>query len=375
MIEYVEIRNTKREVIGIIDTAQSVIWKTLYYGVGDFEVYAQATARNVELLAVGNYVTRLDNDEVGIIERIEVTFDILKGRMISATGRFAKSLLERRIIYALSGTQNKATILRGNVETSVRNLVSANMITSSDAKRNISILSLGAAKNLPAVIVDKDGKATQKQVSCDNLLTYSDSLLKEYKYGAKITLSSADDLKLQYNVFSGVNRSIDNTDGNEPIIFSQDYDNLIESEYALDTKTEKNVALIGGSGEDLDRFYSLLAEKSGLDRREIFVDAKSINRKYKNDGDTEEKTYSVAEYRKMLNAKGKQDLSAKVRTETFNGKVNLSQGQWVLNRDFFLGDVVTIQDVVLGRYINSRIIEITEAQDEKGYSVEAKFEN
>ena len=375
MIEYVEIRNTKREGIGIIDTAESVSWKTLYYGVGDFEVYAQATARNVELLAVGNYVTRLDNDEVGIIERIEVTFDILKGRMISATGRFAKSLLERRIIYALSGTQNKATILRGNVETSVRNLVSANMITSSDAKRNISILSLGAAKNLPAVIVDKDGKATQKQVSCDNLLTYSDTLLKEYKYGAKITLSSADDLKLQYNVFSGVNRSIDNTDGNEPIIFSQDYDNLIESEYALDTKTEKNVALIGGSGEDLDRFYSLLAEKSGLDRREIFVDAKSINRKYKNDGDTEEKTYSIAEYRKMLNAKGKQDLSAKLRTETFNGKVNLSQGQWVLNRDFFLGDVVTVQDVVLGRYINSRIIEVTEAQDEKGYSVEAKFEN
>lgn len=375
MIEYVEVRNAKREVIGIIDTAQSVIWKTLYYGVGDFEVYAQATARNVELLAVGNYVTRLDNDEVGIIERIEVTFDILKGRMISATGRFAKSLLERRIIYALSGTQNKATILNGNVETSVRNLVSANMITSSDAKRNISILSLGAAKNLPAVIVDKDGKATQKQVSCDNLLTYSDALLKEYKYGAKITLSSADDLKLQYNVFSGVNRSIDNTDGNEPIIFSQDYDNLIESEYALDTKTEKNVALIGGSGEDLDRFYSLLAEKSGLDRREIFVDAKSINRKYKNDGDTEEKTYSVEEYRKMLNAKGKQDLSSKVRTETFNGKVNLSQGQWVLNRDFFLGDVVTVQDVILGRYINSRIIEVTEAQDEKGYSVEAKFEN
>lgn len=63
-IEYVEIRGkTDREIIGIIDAAQSVIWTTRYYGVGEFEIYASATAKHIELLQEGNYVTR-PNDYV-----------------------------------------------------------------------------------------------------------------------------------------------------------------------------------------------------------------------------------------------------------------------------------------------------------------------
>ena len=41
-IEYVEIRNTNAEVIGIIDAAQSIIWHSVYFGVGDFEIYTKA---------------------------------------------------------------------------------------------------------------------------------------------------------------------------------------------------------------------------------------------------------------------------------------------------------------------------------------------
>ena len=38
MISYVEILNTERELIGIIDTAKSIIWHSVYFGVGDFEI-------------------------------------------------------------------------------------------------------------------------------------------------------------------------------------------------------------------------------------------------------------------------------------------------------------------------------------------------
>lgn len=372
-IEYVEIRDANRSIIGIIDTMQSLIWHTTYRSVGDFEIYAQATPRHIELLAEGNYVTRIDNDEVGIIENISFTFTPQNGRMIIASGRFAKSILDRRHIYKLSGNTNNPTILSGKVEVAIRSLVSNNAINCSfDSKRNIAALELGELANLTEIIVDENGNAAEKQVSFDNLLEYTDSVLDEYDLSAKIILSDAK--KLQYIVYKGANRSTDNTEGNAPIIFSEEFDNLLESNYALLTESEKNVALVGGEGEGLDRFYSLVAgTETDLNRRETFIDASSISKKYKDEKDVE-KTYTDAEYVKLLNSQGKQSLAEMQKVETFRGSINITNGQFVFNRDFSLGDIVTIQDNSIGKYTNSRIMEATEAQDENGYSVTIDFE-
>ena len=128
-IEYVEIRNLAREIVGIIDTAKSIIWHSMYYSVGDFEIYAPATDTNISLLQKDYYVTRPDDLEVGIIANVNIIKSVQDGKMIVASGKFAKSLLNRRLIYQLSGTVNKPTILRGNVETNIRNVVSNNIIS------------------------------------------------------------------------------------------------------------------------------------------------------------------------------------------------------------------------------------------------------
>ena len=62
MIDYVEIRNAELELIGLIDTAKSIIWETQYFGAGAFEVYTAATPAAVELLQCGNFVTRVENE-------------------------------------------------------------------------------------------------------------------------------------------------------------------------------------------------------------------------------------------------------------------------------------------------------------------------
>ena len=372
-IEYVEIRDESRNIIGIIDTAQSIIWHSVYNGVGDFEIYAQATEKHIGLLVAGNYVTRLNDAEIGIIEHIAVSFNVQSGRMITATGRFAKSILDRRHIYNLDGNTNKATVFSGNVEAAARKLVYDNAIGCLfDARRNIPILELGALANLPDVIVDDNGNAASKQVSYANLLTYTDSLLDEYKQAAMIILDE-DSKQLQYIVYKGADRSTDNTDGNEPIIFSQDFENLNESEYTYDTAQEKTAALIGGEGEGLDRFYSLVAgAEIGLARRETWVNASSVSKKYK-DEQGEEKTYSDAEYKQMLDTLAQQELAPLVKIETFSGSIDITEGQFILNQDFALGDIVTVQDNFLGKYINARVYETLETQDENGYTVEAVY--
>ena len=375
MIDYVEIRNAETELIGIIDTAKSVIWRSVYYGVGDFEVYVQATQNTLELLSVGNYVTRQDNNEIGIIEKVEIKADKFDGLMITASGRFAKSILDRRLIYNLSGTSNAATILRGNVELQVRKIVEENAISCAfDSRRNIPLLELGALANIPLKIVDESGNAAQKQVSYGNLLEYSDAVLQEYDLSARVTLD-AERKKLQYSVFSGEDRSEENESGNEPVIFSEDYDNLKDSAYSLDKTSFKNAALVGGEGEGTARFYALTAgSETGLARREVWVDASSISKKYKDAGGAEQ-TYSNDVYRGFLIERGRQSLSALKPVEAFGGSLDVTSGNFVFNRDFFLGDVVTVESERIGIYKRVRIISVTEVQDENGYTVSVDYQN
>ncbi len=372
-IDNIEARNADFELIGIIDAAASIIWHSVYFGVGDFEIYTEATPEAVEMLKKGNYVTRADDIETGVIEKLDIVNDNQRGVMIAAAGRFVKSILDRRIIYKLTGNSNAATILRGNVEENIRSVISNNAIACPfDSSRNISQLELGELAGIEAVIVDESGSRTQKQVSYDNLLTYTDGVLKEYGLASLLALN-ADAKKLQYIVYSGVDRSIDNTSGNLPIVFSQEFDNLTSSNYSLDTTPEKNTALIGGEGEGAARFYSLLSSgKADLQRREIFIDASSINKTYKDESD-EEVTYTDAEYNALLKAKGKQDLATLIETESFAGVINIVNGNYIYNRDFFLGDIVTVEDKILNKYANIRICEITEIQDENGYNVEAVY--
>lgn len=372
MIEYVEIRGSDTNIIGIIDVATSVIWRTVYFGVGDFEIHAPATPEILSLLQVGHYVTRPNNDEIGVIEKVYLPESTNEGATITASGRFVKSLLDRRLIYNLTGNSNKATILRGNVENAVREVVKNNAVACPfDSKRNIALFALGDTAGIDINIVDANGNSAEKQVSYENLLEYTDGVLEEYGLAAKCVLQYG---KFLYFVYSGIDRSINNSGGNKPIIFSKEFDNLKSNEYTFDESTEKNVALIGGEGEGINRFYSLLSKgESDLQRREIFIDASSISKAYKDENDVE-KTYTDAQYKAMLDAQGKQDIAPLVATETFSGVIDATNGNYRFGRDFALGDIVTVQNNKIGKYVNVRIREALESQDEKGYTVEVKYQ-
>ena len=376
MIDFLEIRNSDRVLIGVIDNATSIIWHPLYYGTGDFEIYVACTAETVRLLSVGNYVTRIDDRDVGIIEKVQITNDEIDGRMIVASGRFAKSILDRRIIYTLNGTSVTPRILSGNVETAVRSLVSENAISCAfDPARNFGILELGEVAGIAQNIIDNSGDDSEKQVTYKVLLDYIESVMNEYGIGSYVALDSST-LKLLFNMFEGADRSIDNTVGNEPVIFSEDFDNLLSSNYEKDTTTLKNTAIVGGEGEGISRFVVVYKDDKqvGMNRREVFVDASSSSKKY-TDADKVEHTLSDAEYTKQLVSVGKQTAATYVITETFVGDIDLSNGVWQygVDKDYYLGDILSIQDVGIGLYINARLIGILETQDANGYKIAGEF--
>ena len=374
MIEYVEVRSAStREIIGIIDNSKSIIWHDVYYGVGDFEIYVPCTQENIYALAVGNYITRYNSRNIGIIEKIEVTYNPQDGRMIVAAGRFAKSILDRRLIFKLSGHSVSPTFLSGNVESAARSLVADNAISCAfDTGRNMPELVLGASAGITKKIIDNDGYSADKQVTYKELLSYSDGLLEEYELGAYCMLDN--NLNLAYTVFEGADRSVDNTAGNQPVVFSQDFDNLLSSEYQYDNTKLKNAALIGGEGEGEARFCSIVKDSAvtGLKRREVWIDSSSITKKYNDESGTEQ-TFTDDEYDKQLKTDGMQKLAELAITETFEGEIDITNGSFSYGTDFALGDKVTVQDTEIGLYINARILEITEVQDDNGYSIEAKY--
>lgn len=427
MIDYVEIRNTALELIGLIDTAKSIIWETEYFGAGAFEVYTAATPAAIALLQCGNFVTRVDNDGVGIIEAVAVDFDVQNGRMLTASGRLAKSILDRRLVSYVSGSVNAATIFSGNVEQRARGLVQDNAIacyrnkarTIPYAARNISILQLGALAGLPAV-------TESRQLTHENLLTFTDEFLQEYGYGAKMIRSGS---KLAYTVYSGKDRSIGNAEGNEPVIFSTDFDNLIGSNYAFDETERKTYALIGGEGEGAEQYHAECnAEISGLDRREVFVSSSAAKEVHEDvfNGDSATSSfvlshpatfiisaklkstvvgeadvaytfngntntialagalpsgaelvvtyYDEAAYKAQLISEGSTELAQRIAEETFAGSIDLTSSSFVYGVDFEIGDIVTVQDNSINKYVNARIISVPEVQDDNGYSVNIEFE-
>lgn len=458
MIDYVEIRDKNLELLGLIDTAKSVIWETQYYGVGAFEIFVQATPETIALLQEENFVTRVDAEGVGIIEAVNITFDGNDGRMIAASGRLAKSVLERRLITYVNNDRGAATIFSGNVEARARGLVQDNAIACYRDKarkipypaRNIGILQLGALAGLTAT-------AEERQVRDDNLLTYTDEFLQQFSYGAKVIRAGK---KLAYTVYAGIDRSIGNAAGNQPVIFSEDFDNLTGSNYVFDETERRTFALVGGEGEGVDRFYAECnSDVSGLDRRETFVAsstpqtvyedafvgdgeividswykdtagfpvapkeyhyegttdfvlshsvtkirsvvADGENVKYKIDRETRTITVKVNqlnsqgfiierpvmagirivvtyvdddEYRRQLCEEGNQKLATMIAAEEFAGSIDLGNSTFVFGVDFELGDVVTVQDNSINKYLNCRVIAATEVQDDNGYQVNIEFE-
>ena len=367
MIEYVVIRNQNREKIGIVDAFESIIWNVVYYGVGSFEIYAPYDDNNAELLQIGNYVTRHGRRDVGIIEDININNDSGGALMITATGRFAKSILDRRLIYSLNGNTITPVVFSGNVETAARALVNQSIINATDSARNISFIELGALTGLTAKLQDS------RQTSYGGLLEITDELLQEFNYSSYMTLNEST-LKLQYIICAGQDRTI----GSEnPLIFSQEYDTLLSTDYRKYDTNLKNVALIGGAGEGTDRKYILIDDerREGINRREIFVDGSSNSETYQNEETGETETYPTGEYLGMLTTNARQELLFYKSAEEINGEIDITTAGVELEKDYNVGDIVNIIDNVLNIAVKSRIMTVTEVQDGGGFSVSVSVEN
>lgn len=346
-------KNLKR--VGICDDYKSIIWTTRYFKSGDFELYLPATDKNIVLLKEDHYVVRekdiiydgnITYKNVMVIEKIQVTTDIENGNYLIVTGRCLKSIVARRIVW-------QQTTLYGKVEIALRQILTENAINPTNSLRKITKLKLGEIKGFTETL--------EKQVTGDNVATFIGEVCTAYGLGWDIYIK---DNHFIFELYKGIDRSY-NQSKNPFVVFSPDFDNLLTTDYQFDKTNYKNVALVAGEGEGLDRKTVTVGNTSDLDRYEVYVDSRNSS---SNDG-----SITDTEYNQILTEEGHEALESDEysTTENIEGEIETSSN-YQINKDYFLGDIVEVINEY-GIETTPRIVEIIESEDENGSSTIPTF--
>lgn len=342
--------DSSAQTLDMIDTFESNIWTVQYFDTNDFELVVPVTDKNIDLLQKDRLLCR-DKDRDGdtwqnvmIIENIKIVADWEDGNQMTVSGRGLKSIVGRRVIW-------KQTNLTGKVETGIRQIITENIISPDDEKRKIDNFILDE----PAGITD----TFDIQAMGEDLDEWVTSTCQTYGIGWDVYIK---DGKFVFKLYKGLDRSYNQKD-RLPVVFSDEFDNLLASTYTYERAEFKNAALIGGEGEGVNQRTTTIGDSSGLKRYEAYIDGSSVS--------SNGTIITEEQYYKMLRDYAKDELNTTSFTESFEGNV-VPNGNYTLNQDYFLGDTVQVINEY-GISATPRIIEIIESEDQNGTSIVPTF--
>lgn len=347
----VTVLNTNLDAISIVDVYESFIWTDRYYEYGDFELFTSMTDTILSYIRQDYYLQSRESEHVMIIEKIRINSDSENGNHITVTGRSLESILDRRIVWGQK-------TITGNLQNGIRTLLNENVISPADNKRRISNFIFEASTD-PAITSLK----IDAQYTGNNLYDVINKICSERSIGFKVTLNN--NKQFVFKLYAGADRSYDQS-VNPYVIFSPKFENIINSNYVESKSALKTVTLVGGEGEGSARKYTTVGGGSGLNRRELFTDARDISSDV-GDG----VVLSDAAYTAQLQQRGKEKLAENTDVTSFEGQVETTV-MFRYGEDFFNGDVVQIANEY-GHETKARIVEIVMSEDEDGNSVYPTF--
>lgn len=314
--------DTDFNAVGILDSFKSFIWTDRYASAGDFEIYTPASLEAIELLRIERYLYCSGTEHLMIIEGFKTESDADDGTYLIITGRSLESILDRRIIW-------KQTNIEGNLQNGVKRLLDENIISPADGQRRISnfIFEESTDRRITKL------KLTA-QYTGDNLYDVICKICADNDIGFKITLNESN--QFVFKLYIGEDRTY-LQEKNTYVVFSSDFDNILNSSYAESKKEYKNVTLIAGEGEGDERRTISIGTSAGMNRREIFTDARDIS---SNEGETK---ISDSDYYNQLRQRGQENLDDYRITKSFEGEMD-TNNMFIFDRDFFIGDIVQIKN-------------------------------
>ena len=345
------ILNTNLEAVLVLDAYMSFIWTDRYNLCGDFELYTTVDSEIIKYIRQDYYILNDLSEHVMIIEQIRITSDYDDGNRIIITGRSLESLLDRRIVWG------QKTIF-GNFQNGIKALLDDSIISPQDANRKISNFIFESSTDPKVTNIN-----VNTQFTGDSVYEAIRKLCEEHNLGFKITLSN--DNKFIFKLYAGVDKSY-SQNTNAYVVFSPKFENILNSNYIETKQNLKTITLVGGEGEGNLRKYTSVGGGSGVNRRELFTDARDISSMAENNV-----TLSNADYLKLLQRRGYEKLSEYTEHISFEGQVETTI-IFKYGEDFFIGDIVQITNEY-GHETSVRISEIIITNNEQGFFIYPTF--
>jgi hypothetical protein len=360
------------ELLGEIDNYTSLQFTRRWSDVGEFELHVNRYMQHADKLQKNNLIILGgQTNKVGIIKHREIALDengkstenwVIKGPTL-------KGVLSQRITLPPSTTayDNK----QGDAETVMKHYVENNAVNPADVNRIIPNL----------IIADNQerGPTVSWQSRFKNLADELSSISLSSGVGWTVYLDIQQKTWV-FDVAEGRDLTVDQS-VNPPVIFSPEFDSLKTQHFIESQLNYKNYAYVAGQGEGVDRRVVNIGDSTGLDRIELFVDARDIEETMDvtttDENGNETTTTEPRPEQDIINDlidRGNQALAEYATELSLEGEI-LTNSPFKYEQDYDLGDIVTIQNKGWGVTMNSRITEIKETYEPDGFSLEATFGN
>lgn len=362
--------NKQFEVVAQIDNFKSFIWTVRFNEIPDFELDLPALPEIINLYKKGYYIHLEDSDRLMIVDTINYSFSNNESSLI-VSGHGLESILERRIVWVTS-----KMIVKGNVQEIIQAVISQNIISPDADGRKISnfVFDKSTDSRITSLKYEDEVNLTGK-----TLYEIIHDACVEFDIGFKVTFES--DNKFHFSLYAGTDRTYDQNN-NLPVIFSNNFGNLISNSYYSSNYGVANAALIwgedyeyeatiivGGSPVTIKQRMQLLQAigdgSTGLDRVEIFVDRTNMTAPRGDSNTTIDQAQQlVNEYTASLMNEGQNEINATKKDDTFDADLEFND-QFKFNVDYFIGDIVEIENE-LNLVKKVRITEFIRTQDTTG---------
>lgn len=338
------------EQIGDISQYTSLIWPDAFNGYASFELWAPITDDNAALLKKGNVIWT-GGENASVIEIVKAIVDEDGEKEFDVKGRTLEKYLTDRIVWGLYTSS-------GFTSTIMYDLVNKNCINPSNPNRKIKWL-----ENSVDTQVGKNISEYQK--TGGELYDALVSLATEGDIGFSI-LFDPRNKKLIFEVRAGTDRTYNNVDGNEPVVFSTELEDILSSSYYSNDEDKKTMAMVQGEDKSENRKTVFVGETSGkgFNRRELYVDARDLQSELYEDGNKIELTES--QYLSTLIQRGSEKLAEHITIEIFEAQIRqFGDIQYEFGKDYVKGDKVTVIDEQLGVSVSARITQVEEDFDDE----------
>lgn len=326
---------TNRLRIGIITIYSYSMYSEEFNGSGSFNISIPDMLYS-SILKKGNYIL-FNQKTLGIIKYVGVTLN--RKNVLQVKGTLLNDILSYRVIKTQASYS-------GYIESVCENMISENFINPSDEKRKLLILEIDPTQPATTEQINKSvtGKTVFDSVS-DALST------KDYGFSVTPRITTYDEAsdnptnisKFVVKILHPTDRSVGNTSGNDPVVFSLELNNLKELFYDMDATQECTVAIVAGEGEGVNRKVIEVGDTaaSGIDRMELYVDARDLQ------------DATDAE----LTQRGLERMEDHKEFTSFDCTLLDSAAQGY-GKKFFLGDYVTVIDKRLDISMKTQIIQV-----------------